>query len=98
MKPYPFEKFGEVGDIAKVDACRMAAMSVGDRLGSASNNSAATAATCGVAAEVPWKLGKVVPLAQPDAPFDAVLAPMLPPRKVSLPPSGPTTSGFCLTC
>ena len=53
-------------------------------------SSAAAAATCGVAAEVPKKLGSV-PVSEhcPVPP-----APITKPRKVLLPPSGPMMSGF----
>src|SRR4029077_19953611 len=58
--------------------------------GNCCNNRAATAATCGVAAEVPKKFGNDALLLQmPEPP-----APSAKPRKVSLPPSGPAMSGF----
>ena len=55
-------------------------------------------ATCGAAAEVPKKFGKLRVVRAPgdravisECPVPAIVNP----RKVSLPPSGPTKSGFC---
>ena len=70
-------------------------------VGLACRNSAAMLAMCGVAAEVPKKFGNVALFMQPAT---VELSGMfwlarVNPRNVSLPPSGPTKSGFCLiTC
>src|SRR5258708_28681630 len=52
-------------------------------------------ATCGAAAEVPKKFGKLALFRQAETVLVSSLAGILNPRKVSLPPSGPTKSGFC---
>src|SRR5258705_5631255 len=54
-------------------------------------------ATCGAAAEVPKKFGKFALFAQAGTVLLSVnpVPAIVNPRNVSLPPSGPTKSGFC---
>src|SRR5579859_52241 len=52
-------------------------------------------APCGAAAEVPKKFGKLALLAHAVTVLASSPVCNLNPRKVSLPPSGPTRSGFC---
>src|SRR5882757_2207571 len=52
-------------------------------------------ATCGAAAEVPKKFGKLPLFIHSVTVLGSSPADSVKPRKVLLPPSGPTRSGFC---